>query len=199
VLDASVEGSPAHLYATHQIANVRAIGTSLGAAMHTEGDVVVIMSTTGYDADGVEQTESVTYRDFAVEGGKLAGFVVNETPVADRIRAGGEPVTVDDVSVRVVTAYQTARGDLTINVDTTNGRQDVLNVSSYEWALMTPDGRQVALSQNFCCPTDPVIQPGATAGYVAAFEQVGLGGTLRFVAFADDFVTEVRFDVPVPA
>ena len=36
-------------------------------------------------------------------------------------------------------------------------------------------------------------------GHVVAFEQVGLGGTLRFVAFADDFVTEVRFDVAVPA
>jgi hypothetical protein len=34
---------------------------------------------------------------------------------------------------------------------------------------------------------------------VVAVEHVGVGGTLRFVAFADDFVTEVRFDVTVPA
>jgi hypothetical protein len=200
MLDSSVEGSPAALYATHQIATVRAAGGSpLGSTTRTEGNAIVVESTTGYDAEGVEQTESVTYRGFAREGDKLTGFVVNDTPVADRIRAGGEPVTVDGVTVRIVTAYQTARGDLTLNVDTTNGRQGVLNVSSYEWALVTPDGRQVALSQNFCCPADPVIQPGATAGYMAAFEQVGLGGTLRYVAFADDYVTEVRFDVPVPA
>jgi hypothetical protein len=31
------------------------------------------------------------------------------------------------------------------------------------------------------------------------FGQVPLGGTLRFVAFADDFETEIRFNVPVLA
>jgi hypothetical protein len=36
-------------------------------------------------------------------------------------------------------------------------------------------------------------------GRMVEFAQLGLGGTLRFVAFIDDFMTGVRFDVPVPS
>jgi hypothetical protein len=202
MLDNSLEGSAAGLYATHQIAAVRASGAVPGAAsttMDVRDGTIVLTSTTGYDNDGTEQAESITYGGFTVEGDKLTGFTVNDAQVADRVRAGGDPVTVDGVTARIVTAYQTALGDLFLNVDTTNGRQGPVTVASYEWALVTQDGRQVSPSQKFCCPTDPTVQPGATAGSIVPFEQVGLGGTLRYVAFADDFVTEVRFDIPVPA
>jgi hypothetical protein len=137
MLDNSVEDFPAGLYAVHQIANIRAIGTPLGTSMTVGDDTIVFKSTTGYAPDGAEQTETLTYGNFAVQGDKLTGFNVNDTPVADSIRAGGDPVTADGVTVRIVTAYHTARGDLFLNVDMTNGRQGVLNVSSYEWAPVT--------------------------------------------------------------
>ncbi len=200
MLDHSVEGSPAALYATHQIANLRALGgATLGTTIDVTDDAIALISVTGYANDGTEQTETVTYRGFTVEGDKLTGFHVNDTPVADRIRAGGEPVTVEGVSVRVVTAYYTARGDLMLNVDVTNGRAGAIELSDFEWLFVTGDGRQVSPSQNVVNMSPGTVQPGATAGRIVAFEQVGLGGTLRFVAFADDFVTDVRFDVPVPA
>jgi hypothetical protein len=200
MLDASVPGSPAALYATHQIANVRALSPSpLGTTVDVGDDTIALTTTTGYANDGTEQTETNTYGGFALDGAKLTAFTVNDSPVADRIRAGDPAgVTSDGVTARIVTAYVTARGDLFLNVDTTNGHDGALNVASYEWALVTTDGRQVAPSQRFCCPVEPVVQPGATVGSVVVFEQVGLGGTLRYVAFADDFITEARFDVSVP-
>jgi hypothetical protein len=199
MLDNSVEGSPAALYATHQIATLRGLGVQFGTTMEVGDDTIALTTITGYDNSGTEQTETTTFGQFTVEGGKLSGFNVNDTPVAERIRAGGEPVTVDGVSVRVVTAYQSALGNLILNVDVTNGRQGPIELSEFEWVLVTPDGRQVSPAQDAVNMSPGTVQPGATAGRIAAFEQVGLGGTLRFVAFADDFITEVRFDVPVPA
>lgn len=200
MLDNSLEGSPAALYATHQIANVRALGSApLPASVEVTEDNIVLRSTT-YDLKGDEVEEATNYSHFEVDGDRLTAFTVDDIPLADRIRAG-DPIGTsgDGVTVRVVTAYLTARGDLWLNLDITNARGDVVEVADYEWSLVTPDGRQLAPSENLCCPTAPSVEPSATAGHIAMFEQVRLGGTLRFVAFADDFVTEIRFDIPVPS
>jgi hypothetical protein len=199
MVDNSVEDSPAALYAVHQIATLRGLGTQFGTTMDVGDDTIALTTITGYDNSGTEQTETTTYGGFTVEGDKLTGFNVNDTPVADRIRAGGDPVTVDGVSVRVVSAYHSAVGNLILNVDVTNGRQGPIELSDFEWLLVTADGRQVSPAPEAVNMSPGTVQPGATAGRIAGFEQVGLGGTLRFVAFADDFVTDVRFDVPVPA
>jgi hypothetical protein len=66
----------------------------------------------------------------------------------------------------------------------------VVDVADYDWSLVTSDGRQVAPSEQWLAPA-PSVEPGATAGHGVLFEQVGLGGTMRFVAFADDFRTEI--------
>ena len=62
-----------------------------------------------------------------------------------------------------------------------------------QWVLVAGDGRQVSPAPNAVNMSPGMVQPGDTAGRIAAFEQVGLGGTLRFVAFADDFVTASTF------
>lgn len=198
MLDASVEGSPAALYATHQIAFTRAIGPGFGTTVDAS-DTEIVLTATYFDLSGNEVDESTTYADFAVEGDKLAGFTVDGVPIADRIRGGApEGTSGDGVTVRIVTAYQTARGDLALNVDIANGRESVVEIADYEWSLVTPDGRQVGLNEELAV-VPPSVEPGATAGHIVVYEQVGLGGTLRFVAFADDFATEIRFDVAVPS
>jgi hypothetical protein len=70
---------------------------------------------------------------------------------------------------------------------------------SFEWVLVTADGRQVESSELGPSALSQIIPPGTTATQFVRFGQVPLGGTLRFVAFADDFETEIRFNVPVPA
>jgi hypothetical protein len=198
--DNSVEGSPAALYATHQIAIVRSLGPSDTETAVDVGEDSIVLRTTSYDANGNEVEEATTYSDFDVERDRLVGFAVDDVPMADSIRAGDPAgASGDGVTARIVTAYTTSRGDLALNVDVTNTRSEVIELSDYEWSLITPDGRQVGPSENICCPVAPSIQSGATAGHVVYYEQVGLGGTLQFVAFTGDFETEIRFDLPVPS
>jgi len=192
-------GSPAALYATHQIAAVRASGIPRAPTdVEVDGDSIVLCQA-GLDASGNQTEQCNTYADFTVDGDRLASFTIDGTPVSDRIRAGDPAGTsADGVTARIVTAYQTARGDLALNIDITNGRDTALAVADYDWAFVTADGRQVAPSELFAGPA-PQVEPGATAGHVVYFEQAPLGGSLRIVAFADDFATEVRFELGVPA
>ncbi len=199
MLDLATEGSPAWLYATHQIAAQRSAGGPAASTdVSVEGDSIVLCQPI-LDASGNETENCNTFGDFALDGDQLSGFSIDGVPMADRIRSGDPAgAEADGVTARIVTAYQTARGDLALNLDITNGRDTVLAVADYEWAFITSDGRQVGPSELFA-GMSPDVEPGATAAHVVYFEQAPLGGTLRFVAFADDFATEVRFDVAVPA
>lgn len=199
MIDLATEGSPAWLYATHQIAALRSAGGPGGSTdVSVDGDSIVLCQPV-LDASGNETEDCNTYGDFALDRDRLSDFSIDGVPMADRIRSGDPAGTAaDGVTARIITAYQTARGDLALNLDITNGRDTVVAVADYEWALITSDGRQVAPSQLFAGQS-PDVEPGATAAHVVYFEQAPLGGTLRFVAFADDFATEVRFDVAVPA
>jgi hypothetical protein len=199
MLDLASEGSPAWLYATHQIAALRSVGgPGASTDVSVDGDSIVLCQSV-LDASGNETEDCNTFAGFALDGDRLSDFSIDGVPMADRIRSG-EPAgaAADGVTARIVTAYQTARGDLALNLDITNGRDTALAVADYEWAFITSDGRQVAPSELFA-GMSPNVEPGATAAHVVYFEQAPLGGTLRFVAFADDFASEVRFDVAVPA
>ncbi|HEY8526933.1 MAG TPA: hypothetical protein VIL48_18315 [Acidimicrobiales bacterium] len=199
VLDHAAEGSPAALYATHQIAVTRALGPDGVPTTVDVDDDTIVLRATATDPSGQEVELSATFGDFEMDGDRLSTFTVDGVPLADRIRVGDPAgVSGNGVTVRIVTAYVTPRGDLWLNVDIANTRGDVVEVADYDWALVTPDGRQVDPSENVCCPTAPSVGPGATAGHVVAFEQVGLGGTFQFVAFSEDFMTEIRLEVPVP-
>lgn len=199
MLDLAAEGSPAWLYATHQIAALRSAGgPGASTDVGVEGDSIVLCQPV-LDASGTETEDCNTYANFTLDGDWLSDFSIEGVPMADRIRSGDPAgAAADGVTARIVTAYQTARGDLALNLDVTNGRDTALTVADYEWAFITSDGRQVAPSELFAGQS-PDVEPGATAAHVVYFEQAPLGGTLRFVAFADDFATEIRFDVVVPA
>jgi hypothetical protein len=194
MLELATPGSPAHLYATHQIAVVRLAGTTPSIST-SGGDDAVEMCYRTLDAAGNEIEECNTFAGFETDQGTglLESFTVDDVNIRERITAGA-PQSGDGVTVQVRSSYQTARGDLAVNVDISNARPGPIAVADYEWAYVGPDNRQVAPSEEGLAGPD--IEPGATAGFVALFPQTVVGGTLRFVAFADDFGTEIRFDVP---
>lgn len=196
MLELAPENSPAQLYAIHQIALVRADPFRDGIAATNEWhNGSVEQCSEAIDASGDIVEECFTFADFELADGLLASFTVDELPIAERISAG-EAVEADGVSARVVTAYEAARGDLFLNVDVTNNREEPVSLAEYGWVYTTADGRQVEPA-DFGLASD--IGPGATAATTVTYLQTPIGGTLRFVAFADDFLTEIRFELPVPA
>jgi hypothetical protein len=200
MLEVAAEDSPAHLYATHQIALVRASSQLVRRPSATStwaGNDSVEQCIDGYDDITGEAIEECTvFADFEQVDEHLTSFTVDGQPISERI-SSGEAAEADGVSVRVVTAYQTSAGDLFLNVDITNNRDGRLIVEEYDWVLITADGRQVE-SDPMASGLTSDIEPDATAATTAVFLQTSLGGTLRFVAFSDDFETQIRFEVPIP-
>jgi hypothetical protein len=198
MLDLSTPGSPAHLYARHQIAGTRALGPSTATVEF--GDDSVETCIDGYNAAGQTEQLCYTYADFTADPdtGLLETFSVNGNPVADRIRAGDEQgASSQGVTVNVVTAYLTALGDVMLNLDVTNSLTTPLNVTDYDFQYVDTSGRQFAPSQDFFSQLPSEIQPGATAPVLAAFSQAPFGGTFTFVGFTNEFMTGVRVEVPV--
>ena len=194
MLEMATPGSPAHLYATHQIAVVRMAGDAPSTSTTGEDGSVELCYPT-LDGAGNQVEECNTFAGFEINQstGLLEWFTVDGVNIRERITAGA-PATGHGVTVHVRSSYQAASGDLVVNVDISNARPGPIAVADYEWAYIAPDGRQIAPSEEGYAAPD--VEPGATAGFVAVFPQTVVGGALRFVAFADDFATEIRFDVP---
>jgi hypothetical protein len=204
MLELAAFDSPAYLYATHQIAHVRADAAGDVAAAKTEWSTDgVEMCQEGVDVSGDSITECLTFADFEVsDDGLLVDFTVNEVPLSHAIASGSFVFDAQGVEVRIVTAYQTPRGDVALNVEVFNGRPTPLTLAEYDWTYVTEDEHEVQSSDMSPGLGSDDIGPAATAETLVVFEQVPLGGRLRFVAFdweTDDRSDyEVRFAVSVP-
>jgi hypothetical protein len=172
MLELATEGSPAHLYAQHQIAGVRRRGSFPPA---------------------VERC--TVFADFQVnaETDLLEGFSVDGDQVADRISTG-QPVTQAGLTAKVTTCYQTAAGDLAVHVDVTNALDASVTLADYDWLYVASDGRQHPTDQTYI--TAPTVASGATAAHAVLFGQVGAGGELTVVAHPEPMGDEIQFEIP---
>lgn len=198
MLELATLGSPAYLYAQHQIAGTRGFGSQ--ATTVEVGDDSIESCAEYLNSAGQDEQTCYTYTDFTAnsETGLLETLSVNGLAVAERIRAG-DPAGVSEqgVTVKVVTAYQTALGDVIINLDVTNSLTTPITIADYEFQYVDPTGRQFAPSQDFYSQLPTEIQPGATAPVLAAFSQAPFGGAMTFVGFTNEFATEIHVEVPV--
>lgn len=198
MLDLATPGSPAHLYAQHQIAFTRALG-SLPGTTEVRSDAIEMCSEL-LDENGQTRQECYIYADFEANAdtGLLESFSVDGNPIDGRIAAGDpEGVTEQGVTVKVVTAFQATRGNMAINADVVNNLSTPVDVAEYDFEYVDADGRQYAQAPFVFSNLPSTIQPGATASAVGLFEQAPFGGTFTFVGFTNDFATEIRISVPV--
>lgn len=162
------KGSPADLYAIHQIAAANAAG-GFDQDEVTIGDGEVTM-TSGSAAAGNRNTN--VYQDFQFdpEGRLITWSVKDSGPLADRIQPLEGSITSNGVKFQLLTAYETNAGDLAVTAKMTNkGDAPVdVNVSAY----INPKGRQINVGAYF------TPRPGA---YMEGYMNLGNsapGGTL---------------------
>ena len=162
------KGSPADLYAIHQIAAANASG-SLDPDDVTIGDGTVTM-TSGSAAAGDRNTN--VYQDFQFdpEGRLITWSVKDSGPLADRIQPLEGSITSNDVKFQLLTAYETNAGNLAITAKMTNkGDAPVdVNVSAY----INPKGRQINVGAYF------TPRPGAFMEGYMDLGNSAPGGTL---------------------
>ena len=164
----ALKGSPADLYAIHQITSVNAL-SAFDPDDVTIGEGQVTVTSIG--ALSGEKTTTV-YEDFEFdEFGKLTTWTVQDSgPLDERIQKLSGSITSNDVKFELLTAYETNAGFLAVTAKLTNKGNGPVDVSVTDY--INPKGRQIRVN-GFFTP-----RPGA---YLDAYMDLGnstVGGTL---------------------
>lgn len=151
-------GSPADVYALHQIALARVSGhVAQGTAVISPNQVVITRET----STGTDVRDVYTDFEFDPDGRLVTWSVEGAGPLEPRIWRLNERLSVDGLTFELQTAYRTNAGDLALTYRATNltDRQVVVAVRGY----VSPEGRQDQVD-SFPGFMDPL--PGAyTEGY----------------------------------
>ena len=162
------KGSPADLYAIHQIAGANAnSGYDRDEVTIADGQVTM---TSGSAAAGNLNTN--VYQDFEFDAqGKLVTWSVKDSgPLEGRIQRLTGSITSNNVKFELLTAYETNAGGLAVTAKMTNKGDAPVDVRVSDY--INPKGRQIPVNA-FYTP-----QPGA---YVDGYMDLGnstVGGTL---------------------
>lgn len=180
MLKASAEGSPAHIYAQHQIGAVTA---QESAGEGPEPDVVEYSSgEVKYRAklpeDATEQevadaTSVYSGFEFSPEGQLTTWTTSDGGALASRISLQSGKAEADGVTVQLKTSYVTNGGDLALTYDVKNKGKK--KVSVYMKGYQNADGREVKLTN-----TPSTMDPGSGA-FLSGYSSVTngkAGGTL---------------------
>jgi hypothetical protein len=191
----SEPGSRAHAYAVHQIAVVRSSAQLEDPAEITVNEDTIDLRS--LDENGEPYT--TTYGDFEVDpdSGKLVNFTVNGESLESRLVVGGQPASANGITVSPVSAYETITSDrLWVVVDVSNAAGQPFASAVHQADYVNRDGSQQTAAE-YAGPDE--IQAGATATNLMIFNSSSPGGTLFFEGYLDDFGTEVRVEVAIPA
>ncbi len=179
--DFAKPGSPADLYAIHQLAAAEATSGDGGGDAPDKVTIspteVTMTSTSVLTGD---KTTSV-YRDFKFDaGGRLVTWSVKGNgPLAPRIKPVKGSVTSDDITVQLQTAYVTNVGDLAVTFKVINKSDSSADVRVTDY--LNPGGKQVRPQL-----TPVVLDPRAGA-YMQAYAVMSdskIGGKL-IIDFGD--------------
>jgi hypothetical protein len=192
MLDAAAPSSPAHTYATIQIARARANRDhgfpSEPHEVEVTPDGVKLCSVYGEEAD------CDSFTALAVSDGNLTEFFLSDIPIAERVRPGGQVVQDGPVTITVHGAYHSpASNNLIVPFDMTSSEPVSVAINATEY--VGPDGRQAQASG-----TGPVqLRAGATATMYASVEGGALGGTIYVVATSEDYQRQWELALPTTA
>lgn len=165
MLTAASPGSPAAVYAQHQINNATAEESDNSASDPStvtiaDGKVTIVVDVPKDSTDAVKKAATTVYQDFQFDP---SGLIVTWTadpggPLAPRIHTEKGTVTRGGVTVLLQTAYQTNLGALALTGTVTNRSKSKASVTSPGYT--NPDRRQVQVSST-PYQADPV--PGGYA------------------------------------
>lgn len=151
MLTAAAKGSPAYIYAEHQInaalAQESANETQEPDTITVDGDTVTQTLKLPEDATEEQKKEATnTYTDFQFSADGLLETWTSEPggALAPRIQAQTGKATSGQVSVDLKTAYETNGGSLMVTFEVNNKSNKKANVSITGY--VNPDGRQVKVA-----------------------------------------------------
>lgn len=192
MLEVADAGSPAAVYAELQIATVSALqqeGFPQDPSRLTPTD-------TGFElcsGDVTQEGACNHFADLEVVDGMLRSFTVDDVAIADRLAAGGQVAQQADTTVELIGAYHSVQADsLIVALDVTNGADTTLMLNPYTAEYVTMEGRQVTAADAFG-PID--LRAGVSAYVVLAFPAQGVGGTVYLTGSADDFMTDLEWEL----
>ena len=204
MLETSEKGSPAHMYAQHQI-NLAVAQESAGDSgepdyVTVEDDRVTLRSGLISEADfeelsEEEQADVVTvFSNFEYStDGQLQTWVSEPGgPLADRIASQNGKATIGKVNIKLVTSYLSNGDSLFITIDVLNksGADQSVTATGYT----TPDKRQVKVSST---PYNTELKPGTRADLYVVIENGEPGGKLQFDVYNQDDYESVTANIRV--
>lgn len=175
-------------YATH-LANVTE--ADLDAGYSTEPSEYK-KSSDGYQScsEDLEGEEVCTeYTDLETQGGKLASFSVNGTPLEERLTLGdGSSVNAGELAkVELLSAYKSGRGDLFVVMKIDSRGEEVspyVNQATYR----APNGRQSTASSDSSYIDG--LAPDSSATMYAIFPRAEVGGEVTLTVATTDTYEE---------
>lgn len=194
MLTNSEPGSPAYLYAQHQInaatASESANSSPAPSTITVTQDSVTLLSqlpNEPTEQQKIDATNVYSSFEYAPSGLITAWTADPGGPLAPRISAQSSKVTSAKVTVALKTAYATNSGDLSVTFDVTNksGKKANVTITGY----INPDGRQVKVV-NTPYAADPA--PGSFSTSAASVVSGQRGGKL-IVQF--DYQTDKKLPV----
>jgi hypothetical protein len=192
MLDHAVEGSPAYVYASVQVAAVEALADQ--GMTDDAGDATVTetgMRVCNTDIDGSRNCTDM--EELTVTNGKLATFTVDGTQIDDRLAAGGATATEGATSVTLLGAYHSIQGDvLLVALDIVNEGDEPTNLNIYSAEYVNDAGRQVSAGDAIG-PSE--LRGGAAGSAVIYIPAQSVGGTFYLDGSSDDFMTSYEWEL----
>jgi hypothetical protein len=186
-------GSPAEAYALYQLAfaeTITAFGGEIEPSyLYLTSDGVLLCLTTD---------QCVYITDLEVVDGQLADFLVDDTEIAPRLGAPGQPVTVGPVTTRVKAAYRAITGSdaLRVYVELSSTADATFELSNAVYVdadgNLTPVDRNTSIGAVDGTAREPV-------SVALDFPGADPGGELRFLVFPRGSQAPLAVVLPVEA
>lgn len=192
--EVTVANSPAYLYGLHRFASME-VHRGVDYSIEADGDEVHLCEL---PSRGGPPGDCLTLGGFRTDGdGLIQTFTIDGVSIDGRIARGRPPgVTVDGMTVVVLTAMVTSEGDLVVAFDTHNGRDEPLTIAPDGLRYQPAGGPPIGLSDE--ARWEPVdVPPKARVLDMPQFPAADLGGTLTATGRTPSGV-EIEVEVPVP-
>ena len=138
-----------------------------------------------------------TYTDPVEQDGLLTSFTVNGEPLAGHVVQPGARASAGEVTVELVSGYETSRRALFLCVRAANGSAGPVSVNAASATYPGPDG-QPSMAAEAPGSLDP-LAPGAAAVVCPVFQVGQPGGRLRLEVTSGTPPTATPVELPVAA
>ncbi len=203
-VDVSQPESLAATYAERFVAKAtatKAIG-GFTADQKTEveygNDSVTTCQTIGGSTQALEDqgmNPCTTYSDIKTDSdGLLQSFKIDDIDLAPRLHGPGASVTDAGVTADVLYAYRSVQSDtLEVGLKITNTTDSPVRLNTFGVTYVDPNGQQGSASGS---TGPPELLPGASANYTIGYSApLDVGGILHLTGSADDFATQLEFNL----